>query len=127
MSRLRTWILGVMVAAAMPLMGAVQNADDTNFKDVVSQGVTVVDLYADWCGPCKAFGPTFDRVSSQFDGKVKFVKVNIDKSPALTRQYNVASIPTVLLFKDGKEVNRKQGAFNDEQLKGFVQAAMPRS
>lgn len=107
--------------AGTPLMAATQTAGDADFANTISQGVTVVDFYADWCAPCKKFAPTFDKVSQSFDGKAKFLKVNIDNAPNVARQYNVKSIPTVIIFKNGKVVDTQVGAPQETNLKDRVQ------
>ena len=74
-----------------------------------NQGVVVVDFWASWCGPCKMLAPTIDKLAEQYDGKAVVGKVNVDDEQALAVQYGVMSIPTLVYFKDGKEVERKVG------------------
>ena len=69
----------------------------------------VVDFWADWCGPCKMMGPVIEALGEEYDGKVVVGKVNVDEEPALAQQFGIMSIPTVIFFKDGKEVDRKIG------------------
>lgn len=94
------------------------------FDAAVQSGVTVVDFWADWCQPCKMFGPVFERVSKKFEGKAKFVKVNSDDQYPLTEKHKVGSLPSVLLFKDGKYVDRKQGLVREADLEAWVHAAL---
>ena len=61
----------------------------------------IVDLWAPWCGPCKALAPTLEDLATEYEGKIKVVKVNIDENPSIASNYNVMSIPTLLIFKDG--------------------------
>lgn len=77
-----------------------------------------VDFYAPWCGPCQMMGPIIDQLSEekQFENKIKFVKVNVDQNPELATQYNIFSIPTFIIFKDGQVVSQFTGAIGKEGL-----------
>lgn len=85
----------------------VQYLKSEDFRDFVSSGVVVIDFYADWCGPCKKLKPIFNELSHQYSGKAKFGKVNIDHARTIGNKYNVKTLPTVILFKDGKEIKRR--------------------
>ncbi len=78
--------------------------NDASFATVTSKtgAPIVVDFWAAWCGPCKMLSPVIDELSNEYGGKVKFFKLNVDENPVTSMQYNVASIPTVMVFKDGK-------------------------
>lgn len=78
----------------------------------------VVDFYANWCGPCKMFGPIFEEVSNE--SNINFVKLDVDKDSNISREYGVMSIPTIILFKDGKEVKRFTGFMSKENFKEFL-------
>ena len=82
----------------------IKEINDSVFNSEVSDSdkVTVVDFWAPWCGPCRMLGPVIEELSEEMSDKVKFVKVNVDENPMSATQYRVASIPTVLVFKDGK-------------------------
>lgn len=88
-----------------------------NFKEHVlkSKGVVLVDFYADWCGPCRTMTPIIEELASEFS-EVKFIKINVDENPDLSSQYEIFSIPTILIFKDGEIVNQFIGATNKETL-----------
>lgn len=78
-------------------------------KALSAGGVAVVDFWASWCGPCKMLAPTIDKLADQYEGKAVVGKVDVDDNQALAMEYGVMSIPTVIFFKDGKEVDRKVG------------------
>ena len=82
-----------------------------NFEsEVTASDVPVlVDFWASWCGPCRMLSPVVDELSEQYEGKVKFGKINVDEQPRLAMNYSVESIPTLLLFKDGRPVDKSVG------------------
>ncbi|AGK99167.1 thioredoxin [Clostridium pasteurianum] len=79
----------------------VKDINDSNFQEEVKKGTVVVDFWAAWCGPCKMLGPVINDLSEELNDRAKFVKVNVDENPVVASQYKIASIPTVLVFKDG--------------------------
>ncbi len=85
---------------------------ENDFERVVlkSEALAVVDFYADWCGPCRLVGPVIEGLSLDYDGKVRFVKVNTDDNQRLAAKYEVMSIPTVMIFRNGQVVDRLVGA-----------------
>lgn len=85
---------------------------DTNFQEKVldSDKLTVVDFWAEWCGPCRAIGPVIEELSKEYTGKVNVGKVNVDNNPQLSINYGVTSIPAILFLKDGKVVDKLVGA-----------------
>lgn len=99
------------------------NITSQNFKtEVLESGKTViVDLWAEWCGPCKLLGPTLDKFEQNTQHPVKICKINIDNEPNIGQQYNVRSIPTLILFIDGKERDRKVGNVPLKELEEWVQ------
>jgi thioredoxin 1 len=94
--------------------------NESNFDTETSTGTTLVDFYADWCGPCRMLSPIIESVADSLSGQVNVVKVDVDKSPNLARRFNVKGIPTLLVVKDGNVVNRKTGMGTREQLLEFV-------
>lgn len=98
--------------------------DDDNFQKTIDKGVTLVDFYADWCGPCRMIAPIIEELSSEFQGKATIAKLDIEKAQTTTANFQVTSIPTVILFKDGKEVKRIVGLRDKEALKSLVTAAL---
>lgn len=78
-------------------------------KALAGGGLMMVDFWASWCGPCKMLSPTIDQLGEQYDGKAIIGKVNVDEEQDLAMRYGVMSIPTIVYFKDGKEIDRKVG------------------
>ena len=85
------------------------NADQFEEKVLKSEIPVLVDFYAEWCGPCKMAAPVLDELADDSKGKYSIVKVNVDENQDLAGEYGVMSIPTVVMFNKGKEVNRKIG------------------
>lgn len=80
------------------------------FEQALSTGkLMMVDFWADWCGPCKMLGPVIDQLAGQYEGKAVVGKVNVDEEQELAIRYGVMSIPTVIFFKEGMEIDRKVG------------------
>ena len=92
---------------------------DKNFNEVVSKGTCIVDFYADWCGPCKMFGPIFENAEKKYSN-VTFCKLNVDDNEEESQKLGVMSIPTTILFKDGKEIKRNIGLMNENDLDKFI-------
>lgn len=99
-------------------MANVLEVNATNFDAEVLQSGTpvLVDFWAPWCGPCKALAPTLDAVSQELAGKVKVVKVNVDENQQLAVRYQVQSIPTLIIFKGGQQVDRIVGLVPRDEL-----------
>ncbi|MEM6426177.1 MAG: thioredoxin [Cyanobacteria bacterium P01_H01_bin.119] len=92
-------------------MSAEQVTDSTFKQEVLESAVPVlVDFWAPWCGPCRMVAPVVEEISEQYDGKVKVVKVNTDDNPSVASQYGIRSIPTLMVFKEGKRVDMVVGA-----------------
>jgi thioredoxin 1 len=86
------------------------------FSETTSAGTSVIDFWADWCGPCKALAPAFASAAQSMTGDVTFAKLDVDSNPEIAKQYNVMSIPTILILKDGVELGRLIGARSTDQL-----------
>jgi len=82
---------------------------DDNFAESIKKGVVLVDFFATWCGPCQMAAPVVDELAVENAGKAKVAKLDVDQSHATAEKYGVMSIPTVIIFKDGEEVDRKIG------------------
>ncbi len=102
----------------------VAHITDADFPATVAQGVTLVDFWAPWCGPCKMIAPILDELAGELGDKARIVKINVDDNPQVAGQYGIMSIPTLLLFKDGKKVDQKVGALPKPALKAFIEGAI---
>ena len=84
------------------------HGNEENFNELIKSGEVLVDFFATWCGPCRMLGPVLEELSSDRAG-VKIVKIDVDECPNLARNFGVMSVPTLFLFKDGKEVSKQNG------------------
>ncbi|MCB1109834.1 MAG: thioredoxin [Chlamydiia bacterium] len=94
--------------------------DDEAFKALIKEGVTVVDFFAEWCGPCRSLAPVIASVAQELSGQVKFAKLDIDKNHVTAKELHVTSVPTLILFKDGEEKNRLVGLRDENAVKDFA-------
>lgn len=101
----------------------IKKLSSTDFKSTIAKGVTLIDFFAEWCGPCRMQIPALEEIAQEMQGKVTLCKVDIDQAGDITAEYRVSSVPTLLLFKDGKEVNRAVGVQDVDSLREFIQEA----
>ena len=101
----------------------VKHFTDSNFKEEIKKGVTLVDFSAAWCGPCRMLSPIIEEVAKNFENKATVAKVDIDSDQKIAAEYQVTSVPTMILFKDGKEVERMVGLRDAENVIEFVNSA----
>lgn len=99
---------------------------EANFQEVVmnSQTPVVVDFWAEWCGPCRMVGPIIEKMSGEYEGRAAIGKVNVDNNPAVSAQFGVRNIPTILFIKGGEVVDKVVGAVPEAQLKAKLDAIL---
>ena len=97
---------------------------DSNFQAEVLEAdqVTMVDFWAEWCGPCKMVGPIVDQIAQEYEGKAKVGKVDVDSNQEISMKYGIRSIPTILFIKNGEVVDRQVGAASKAMLEAKLQA-----
>lgn len=98
----------------------VKHLDDSNFSQETSKGLTLVDFHAEWCGPCRMMAPIIEEFAKEMKGKISVAKVDVDSSQQVAQDYQVTSIPTMILIKNGKEVKRIVGLKDLQTLKSLV-------
>lgn len=104
--------------------GLIKHFTDDSFDKEISKGVTLVDFHANWCGPCRMLAPVLEQVAKEIKGKASVGKIDIDHEQKTAAHFQITSVPTMILFKDGKEVNRLVGLRNAEAVKDFILAAV---
>lgn len=97
------------------------NLTKDNFDETISTGKCLVDFWADWCGPCRMLGPTIEALASKYEGRVTVCKVNVDDEEQLAARFGIMTIPTVILFVDGKETDKKIGVFPQEEFEKMIE------
>ena len=104
----------------------ITNVTDASFENDVLKSAqpVLIDFWATWCGPCRAIAPVVEQLAGEYAGKLKVVKVNIDENPKTPTQYDVRSIPTLLMFKDGKVVGQIVGAVPKPKIEELVKKAL---
>ncbi|MDP1880786.1 MAG: thioredoxin [Parachlamydiaceae bacterium] len=93
---------------------------DDNFDETIADGITLVDFYATWCGPCRMITPIIEELSNMLDGKAKIGKLDIDQAPEVSKKCQISSVPTLILFKNGQEVKRVVGVKELDYLLNLI-------
>jgi thioredoxin 1 len=101
----------------------VVNLTESTFETGISKGLTLVDFWAEWCGPCKALAPTIEKLAEDYAAKLTVAKVDIDANPGIPAKYGIRGIPTIMLFKDGQQVDLFVGN-NPSKVREMVQRAV---
>jgi thioredoxin 1 len=101
------------------------NLTETNFSETVEKNndPILVDFWAEWCMPCRALAPVIEELAQEFQGKVRFAKVNVDEARSIAQQFGIRGIPTLILFQNGKKVNELVGNQPKEKIKGLLTSA----
>lgn len=103
------------------MSGSTAHLDSKTFQDFLARSpVVVVDFYADWCGPRRIVSPVIENLAGEYDGKAKFAKLDVDASPSIAEKFGVASIPTLIIFKNGRPVDRIIGAAPAEHYRSRI-------
>jgi thioredoxin 1 len=119
--RTSRWFLN-NVFGEIPVSEQIVHLSDDSFETEVLKSTqpVLVDYWAEWCGPCKMIAPALDQIASEYAGKVKVAKLNIDDNPNTPPRYGIRGIPTLMLFKDGEVEATKVGAVSKSQLTAFI-------
>jgi thioredoxin 1 len=97
---------------------------DATFASTISEGVTLVDFWAPWCGPCRMIAPIIEELAEEYDGKAKIAKVNTDEEQQTAVQFGIRSIPTLIIFKDGQPVDQIIGAVPKQVFSSKLEAVL---
>jgi thioredoxin len=124
----KKYMLSLLLAAscmtAPVLAGEVVQLTDKNFNEVVLSNPlpVIIDVYADWCGPCKRLAPIFEELNKELGGSYQFTKLNVDHESALSDRFHVTGMPTLIFLKNGKEVSRLVGLPGKDELRAKIKS-----
>ena len=109
-------------------MGKAIELNDANFDQIINSDKPVlVDFWAEWCGPCRMVGPAVEQLSRSMNGKIRVAKLNVDENQEIALKYGIQSIPSLIVFKGGKEVARTIGAAPKEAYQKFVEESLSKA
>lgn len=103
---------------------AAEHLNDSNFQEKIASGVVLVDFFATWCGPCKMLAPVIEEIADEADGAFSVYKIDIDEAEDAVMEYGIMSVPTLMIFKDGEEVERMVGALPKATILQAVQGVL---
>ena len=103
-------------------MANVIHLNKSTFDATITSGITLVDFWAPWCGPCRALAPILDQIADKYDGKAVIAKVNVDENQELAIQFNIMAIPRMILFKDGKTIGQIEGLAAADRIAALIDA-----
>jgi thioredoxin 1 len=106
------------------MVNEIKNSQQFEQQVLNSTNPVFVDFWAEWCGPCRSVSPVVEELSGEYAGKVDFVKINVDENGELAQKYNVFSIPTLAIFKNGEVVSQKVGASTKESFKTIIDSSL---
>ncbi len=106
------------------MVNEIKNSQQFEQQVLNSTNPVFVDFWAEWCGPCRAVSPVVKELSGEYAGKVNFVKINVDENGEIAQKYNVFSIPTLAIFKNGEVVTQKVGAATKESFKTMIDSSL---
>jgi len=98
----------------------VKELTDENFSSEIKEGIFLVDFHATWCGPCRILTPIIEEIAKYFEGKIKVAKLDIDSQQKIAAEYQVTSVPTLVIFVNGQEKNRMIGLRNFDEIKDLI-------
>jgi thioredoxin 1 len=102
----------------------IEEITDSQFKSTIASGVVVVDFWAPWCGPCKVLAPILDEVATDLKDVIKVVKLNVDENNDTASEYGIATVPTLMLFRDGQKIDQRIWAQQKTQLLAFIKQGL---
>ena len=106
-------------------MSTLKTSDDSFNDDVLdSEKPVLVDFWAEWCGPCKSIAPSLEEISNEMNDKLLVAKINIDENPKIAQEYNIRSIPALMIFKEGKKVSEIMGALPKSNLESWIKESL---
>ncbi|MEL6829597.1 MAG: thioredoxin [Pseudomonadota bacterium] len=100
---------------------AAKHITDDNFDEAIAGSIpTVVDFWAEWCGPCKQMAPHLDAVAEELSGQIEVAKINVDDNPMAASKYGIRGLPTLMMFKDGKVIQTQTGAMSKQRIADWI-------